>query len=131
MLHPKRLPFFAAAVVVAVGCWFAATAVGGGQPESPTPATKTSLNPNDPPALYGNQYIAPAPDAPKYQSIDEVLVALAEVKVKQDALAKQEKDLKALLKQKLDEQREKLKKLGVAEEEAPTSPFSSPVASPR
>jgi hypothetical protein len=92
-------------------CWSAGPLVA--QPGS---------DPLIPPGISSTaQYAVPPAKVSEPQTVEELINALATVKAKQDDLAKQEQTLKAALKKKLQEQRDKLKKLGIPSgEEAPT-----------
>ena len=105
-----RLGLLGAIGLAVCVCWSAGSLVA--QPQSDPLSAG-----NAPPASCA----VPPAKVSEPQTVDELLNALATVKAKQDELAKQEQTLKATLKKKLQEQRDKLKKLGIPSgEEAPT-----------
>jgi hypothetical protein len=74
---------------------------------------------------------APEPPPPaKAATIDDLLNKLHSLKVQKAALEKAEKDTVALLKEKLKQQHDRLKKLGVNVEEAPPAPTVAPLPPP-
>jgi hypothetical protein len=66
----------------------------------------------------------------KAKTIDQVMSRLAAIKEQQEALEKERKEAEAVLKEKLKEQKEQLKKLGVNVEENDRPPTKVPVAPP-
>jgi hypothetical protein len=66
------------------------------------------------------------PPPPKAASIDDLLNRLDSLKAQKAALEKAEKETLALLKEMLDQQKDRLKKLGVNVENGPPKPPVTP-----
>jgi hypothetical protein len=73
------------------------------------------VGPNvSPPAFIPTPVAVPTPPPPPPPSVDQLLDALERVQAQKAALEKQEQELKAAIRKKLEAQAERLKKLGVA-----------------
>lgn len=111
-----RIAFVAAALLVV-------SAVAHSQPQpKPPPATIPPPNvPTAPPAApaWKLEPLGPTtPPAPREKFVDELLAELEDLQAQKARLEKQETELKAAIRKKLDAQAERLKKLGVAPQPA-------------
>jgi hypothetical protein len=82
-----------------------------GSPAAEVP--RDTLVPNEPPLATTPLPSAPAPKAPPAATIDDLLAKLDTIKAQKAALEKAEKETVATLVEKLKQQRERIKKLGV------------------
>ena len=102
-----RTALVSVAVLVAVG------AVASSQPQpAPTPLVPRFEFPTVPPAVS-----VPVPPPPP-PSVEQLLDALERIQAQKAAIEKQEQELKAAIRKKLEAQAERLKKLGVAPQPA-------------
>jgi hypothetical protein len=147
------LLFLALAVVCSrpAGAQDAPRPAGSGVPVVPTPATSpppaSGPSTATPPAPLDGGTALASPNAPaavgttaspqptrreqlKAQTIDQGMSRLAAIQGQQEALEKERKEAEAALKEKLKEQKEKLKKLGVNVEESDRPPTKVPVVTP-
>ena len=92
------------------------------KPDAPAPTNLPPTNlPLTPAALPATspQPLGPTlPPAPREKSVDDLLAELEDLQAQKAKLEKQEADLKAALRKKLDAQAERLKKVGVAPQPA-------------
>ena len=86
----------------------------GAQPATPPPAPPAGV------VLSPDQPVPPPPapgEQPNRVTIDDLMAKLESIKAQKAALEKAEKEVVARLKQKMKEQQQRLKKLGVSAEE--------------
>lgn len=83
----------------------------------PNPATRVPQKPLDDFPIGSPQPIRVSPTGAPEQTVEQVIEALEVLKAQKAALEKREKQLAELLKQKLDAQAERVKKLGLPREE--------------
>ncbi len=100
------------AVVSAALLTLSGAALSQTQPKPPT----TIPSPNVPTAPAWKPEPPSPPVAPREKTVDELLAELEDVQAQKARLDKQEAELKAAIRKKLDAQAERLKKLGVAPE---------------
>lgn len=100
-----RIVFVSAALLVVSGAALSQPKV---VPPVPPPPANGNLIP--PPSVP----LPAVPVAPREKTVDELLSELEQVQAQKAALDKQEAELKAAIRKKLDAQAERLKKLGVA-----------------
>jgi hypothetical protein len=106
---------------------FLAVAVAWSLPAGAQPAPPAA----PPPAgvvLPVDQAVPPPPapgDQPNRVTIDDLMAKLESIKAQKAALEKAEKEVVARLKQKMKEQQQRLKKLGVSAEESDTPQAAS------
>ena len=103
-----RIAFVSVAVLAVVG-----GAAVSEPPKGPVVLPGTPLIPAVNPPLPTPSVTVPAPPLPP-PSVEQLLDALERVQAQKATLEKQEQELKATIRKKLDEQAERLKKLGIA-----------------
>src|SRR5437588_320644 len=96
-------------------------------PTPPSPSSRDIGTIYNPVQQLG--YICPR-EGPQAQTIESIIGKLAAIKAQKAELDRAEKETIALLKGKLKEQKERLKKLGVNVEEGETPPMTSPSLPP-
>jgi hypothetical protein len=124
VLTIKRLGLLVACGVAVAAWWCAACDAGCGPAALPTPPGSEGA----PPGCVNDPLAVTAPD--RFRTADEVLDALAglrkqqnELQAKQDALARQVSELKALLRKKLDQIEKRMKELN-AGDDTPAQPVT-------